>query len=44
MTLSLERTNRDYAMEWWSAQSRNNSLIEVLARVVSSTRLTITAQ
>jgi hypothetical protein len=27
-----------------SAQSRNNSLIEVFARVFSSTRLTITAQ
>ena len=27
-----------------AAQSRNNSLIEVLARVFSSTRLTITAQ
>src|SRR5262249_30844495 len=27
-----------------SAQSRNNSLIDVFARVVSSTRLTITAQ
>jgi hypothetical protein len=27
-----------------SAQSRSNSLIEVFARVLSSTRLTITAQ
>jgi hypothetical protein len=28
----------------WNAQSRSNSLIDVLARVFSSTRLTITAQ
>src|SRR5213079_709681 len=40
----LAPIDRDYVMSRPSAQSRNSSLIEVFARVFSSTRLTITAQ
>jgi hypothetical protein len=37
-------SGRDDQIARGSAQSRSNSLIEVFARVLSSTRLTITAQ
>ncbi len=40
----LDRIERLVASERGRHQSRSNSLIEVLARVFSSTRLTITAQ